>query len=110
MPMDTKDRSAKTAKGRAARGEEELRLWCRPGTRQMIKDLMEWASDKQQASVMTGALRHLHSLGPEAAREALSPRHDLVIKESWREAFVNESRRELMRDPGDEVITPITLP
>ena len=106
MAMDTQLRSEKTAKSRAARGEEELRLWCRPGTRQMLKEIMEWAEDKQQASVMTSALRYINSLGPEAAREALNPRHDLVIKESWREAFLNESRKELSRDPGDEVLAP----
>ena len=106
MAMDTQQRSAKTAKGRAARGEEELRHWCRLGTRNILKDLMEWANDKQQASVMEAALRYVHSLGPEAAREALHPRHDLEIKESWREAFVNESRRELLRDPGDESFVP----
>jgi len=106
MAMDTKERSEVTAKNRAARGEEELRLWCMKGTRDQLKELMEWTEDSQQASVMTLALRYVHSLGPEAAREALLPRHDLHIKESWRRRFENETRRELLKEPGDEIIAP----
>lgn len=106
MALDTKERSAVTAKNRAARGEEELRLWCMQGTRDQLKDLMDWTKDTQQASVMTLAIRFIHTLGPEAARKALMPRHDLTIKESWRERFENETRRELLRDPGDEIEAP----
>jgi hypothetical protein len=105
--MDTKERSAVTKKNRAARGEEELRLWCMQGTRDIIADLMEWSSDTEQASAITSALMYVPSLGPETVREALKMRHDLKIKESWREAFINESRRELLRNPGDEIISPV---
>ena len=106
MAMDTKERSEVTANNRAARGEEELRLWCMKGTRDQLKKLMEWTEDSQQASVMTLAIRYIHSLGPEAAQEALMPRHDLKIEESWRKRFDSETRRELLREPGDEVLAP----
>jgi hypothetical protein len=109
MAMDTKERSEVTANNRAARGEEELRLWCMKGTRNQLKELMEWTEDSQQASVMTLAIWYIHSLGPKAAREALIPRHDLKLKNSWRERFDNESRRELVRDPGEEIIAPQSL-
>lgn len=106
MAKDTKDRSALTAKSRATRGEEELRLWCTQGTRNQLKDLMEWTADTQLAWVMTLAIGHIHSLGPEAAREGLNPPHNLTIKESWREKFENETRRKLFRYPGDEIQAP----
>lgn len=109
MAMDTKERSEVTAKNRAARGEEELRLWCKQGTRDQVKDLMDWTDDTQQASVVTHAIRYLHSLGPEAAREALTPRHNLQLKESWRERFDEESRRDLLKNPGDEIIAPLSV-
>lgn len=38
-----KERSAKSARKRVALAEEELRLRVRPGTRQALADLMEWA-------------------------------------------------------------------
>jgi hypothetical protein len=76
----------------------------------MIKDIMEWTDDTEQASAVMFCIRHVHSLGPEGTRLAqkdLSALHKTHIPESWRARFAEESRREAMRNPGDEIISPV---
>ena len=67
---------------------------------------MTWNEDTEQASVIEGCLRYVHSLGPEAARQALKARHTIVISENMAREFRNQSLVELRRDSGDEVIIP----
>lgn len=43
MAAAQKERSAKTAARRKARGEEEIRLHCMAGTRQALAELMAWS-------------------------------------------------------------------
>ena len=100
------ERSAKAAAKRIQYDEKELRHRCRLGTRQKLEELMEWNGDSEQASVIEGCLRYVHTLGPEGAREALNARHEIVISENVARMFRNEGLAELKRDPGDEVITP----
>ncbi|WP_277757999.1 hypothetical protein [Pseudomonas sp. A34-9] len=107
MAKTGKERSAKAALKRIEFDEKELRHRCRLGTRQKLEELMAWNEDTEQASVIEGCLRYVHSLGPEAARDALKSRHEVVISESVARDFRNQSLAELKRDPDDEVLLPI---
>lgn len=95
------ERSAKAAAKRIQYDEKELRHRCRLGTRQKLEELMTWTKDTEQASVIEGCLRYVHSLGSETAREALKARHEIVISEDVAREFHNQSLAELKRDPGD---------
>ena len=63
MAAEPKDRSAKTAARRKARGEEEIRLHCLPGTRQALAELMAWSGIEEQGEAITLMIHHLHGLG-----------------------------------------------
>lgn len=106
MAKTGQERSAKAALKRIEFDEKELRHRCRLGTRQKLEELMTWNEDTEQASVVEGCLRYVHSLGPEGAREALKARHEIVISENVAREFHNQSLVELKRDPGDEIVTP----
>ncbi|WP_312491918.1 hypothetical protein [Pseudomonas cremoris] len=97
----------KAALKRSEFDEKELRHRCRLGTRQKLEELMAWNEDTEQASVIEGCLRYVHSLGPDGAREALKARHEIVISENVARMFDRESCREIARDPGDEIVSPI---
>ncbi|WP_338508686.1 hypothetical protein [Pseudomonas poae] len=107
MAKSGQERSAKAALKRSEFDEKELRHRCRLGTRQKLEELMAWNEDTEQASVIEGCLRYVHSLGPDGAREALKARHEIVISENVARIFDRESRREIARDPGDEIVSPI---
>jgi len=106
MAKSGQERSAKAALKRSEFDEKELRHRCRLGTRQKLEELMAWNEDTEQASVIEGCLRYVHSLGPDGAREALKARHEIVISENVARAFHSESLRELHNDPGDEYFSP----
>ncbi|PMZ87021.1 MULTISPECIES: hypothetical protein [unclassified Pseudomonas] len=106
MAKSGKERSAKAAKKRIEFDEKELRHRCRLGTRNILEELMLWNEDTEQASVIEGCLRYVHSLDPEGAREALRERHEIVISENVAQEFRNQTLAELKRDPGDEIIAP----
>jgi hypothetical protein len=82
MAMDGKARSAKAALKRQAVGEVELRHRVRQGEKDMLSDLMSWSDDKEQASVIAGCLRYVHSLGRVGAIEALRSRHVIEVSAS----------------------------
>ncbi|AZC52319.1 hypothetical protein C4K35_4750 [Pseudomonas chlororaphis subsp. piscium] len=102
MAKTGQERSAKAALKRIEYDEKELRHRCRLGTRNILEEIIAWNEDTEQASVIEGCLRYVHSLGPEGAREALKARHEIVISENVARMFRNESLRELRKDPGDE--------
>ena len=106
MAKSGQERSAKAAEKRIEYDERELRHRCRLGTRQKLEELMAWNEDTEQASVIEGCLRYVHSLGPEGAREALKARHEIVISKNVAREFHNQSLADLKRDPGDEIINP----
>lgn len=113
MAKTTKERSAKAAKKREQYDEKELRHRVRLGTRNMLADLMLWTEDSEQASVMDGCIRYLHSLGRDGAIEALKPSHEITISKTLLDRFDNESRREAghHRDDSEyEVLEPDRLP
>lgn len=80
MAAEQKDRSAKTAARRKARGEEEIRLHCMAGTRQALAELMAWGGIEEQGEAITLMIHHLHALGPGRALPLLTPpRHEITI-------------------------------
>ncbi|WP_226501440.1 hypothetical protein [Pseudomonas sp. MWU16-30322] len=110
MAKTGQERSAKAALKRIEFDEKELRHRCRLGTRLTLEELMDWSEDTEQASVIEGCLRYVHSLGRDGAREALKARHEIVISENVAREFRNQSLAELKRDPGDEFIPPDQSP
>lgn len=62
--------------------EEDLRMKARPGTRQALAEIMEWAAVEENGEAMTLMIHRIHELGPEAALHFLSaPRHEIVISD-----------------------------
>ena len=109
MAMTQQQRDQKRRDKEAKFGAEELRLKALAGEKRMVKEIMEWTSDKEQASAVMFCIRYVHSLGPDGARLAqkeLVSLHKKEIPESWRARFEEESRREAMRNPGDEILKP----
>ena len=83
MAAQQKERSAKTAARRKARGEEEIRLHCMAGTRQALAELMAWSGIEEQGEAITLMIHHLHALGPQKCLPLLDPpRHEYVIPEN----------------------------
>lgn len=60
--------------------EEDLRMKVRPGTRQALVEIMQWAEVEENGEAMTLLIHRIHELGPEAARHFLSaPRHEITV-------------------------------
>jgi hypothetical protein len=106
MAKSGQERSAKTTEKRIQYDEKELRHRVRLGTRNILEELMVWNEDTEQASVIEGCLRYVHSLGPEGVREALKVRHKIVISENVARNFHTQSISDIRKDPGDEIIDP----
>ena len=102
MAMDQKARSAKSAAKRKGLGEEELRHRVRAGEKQMLADLMAWTEDTEQASVMAGSLRYVHSLGRDGAREALRSRHKIEVNENVAAEVYAIGQRQASRLDAEE--------
>ena len=52
----------------------------RPGTKQALLELMEWAGIEEQGEAMTLMIHHLHGLGPGGALPLLEPpRHEITV-------------------------------
>lgn len=63
--------------------EEDLRLKVRPGTKQALLELMEWAGIEEQGEAMTLMIHHLHGLSPGRALPLLEPpRHEITVSPS----------------------------
>ena len=102
MAKTVKERSAKAAQKRLSAGEEELRLRVRPGTKQALADLMEWAAIEEQGEALTLMIHHLHGLGPGGALPLLTPpRHEITISPSVARKLQQFSQREAGRITHD---------
>ena len=102
MAATQQQRSAKSAAKRKELGEEELRHRVRAGEKQMLADLMAWTEDTEQASVMAGSLRYVHSLGPAGAREALRSRHKIEVNENVAAELYVLGQRQASRLDAEE--------
>ncbi|MDW2775218.1 hypothetical protein [Pseudomonas sp. BEA3.1] len=80
MAMSPKERDEKRRAKAARLHEEDLRLKVRPGTKQALLELMEWAGIEEQGEAMTLMIHHLHALGPGGALPLLEPpRHEITV-------------------------------
>ncbi|HDS0956516.1 TPA: hypothetical protein QDZ28_000149 [Pseudomonas putida] len=80
MAMSPKERDEKRRAKAARLQEEDLRLKVRPGTKQALLELMEWAGIEEQGEAMTLMIHHLHGLGPGGALPLLTPpRHEITV-------------------------------
>lgn len=103
MAAQQKERSAKTAARRKARGEEELRMHAMAGTRQALADLMAWHGIEEQGEAMTLMIHRLHELGPQKSAPLLAPpRHTYEIPENVSRKLELAYNREALRICHDE--------
>lgn len=102
MAATQQQRSAKSAAKRKERGEEELRHRVRWGDKQMLTDLMAWTEDTEQASVIAGCLRYVHSLGKDGATEALRSRHKIEVNENVAAELYAIGQRQASRLDAEE--------
>ncbi|WP_447733459.1 hypothetical protein [Pseudomonas shirazensis] len=80
MAMTQQVRDEKRRAKAAKLQEEDLRLKVRPGTKQALLELMEWAGIEEQGEAMTLMIHHLHGLGPGGALPLLEPpRHEITV-------------------------------
>ena len=108
MAMSQKDRDQRTSLRRSKAQEEELRLRVRPGTRQALAELMEWAGIEEQGEALTLMIHHLHGLGRGGALPLLEiPRHEYRPSRIVALEFQRKSMLMIQQDAGDEVIAPV---
>ena len=62
--------------------EEDLRLKVRPGTKQALLELMEWAGIEEQGEAMTLMIHHVEALGHHALFRTRATKSRLT--ELWR--------------------------
>jgi hypothetical protein len=108
MALSQRQRDERTALKRQKAGEEELRLRVRPGTKQALAELMQWADIEEQGEALTLMIHHLHGLGPGGALPMLEvPRHEYRPSKIVALAFHRRSMLMIQQDPGDEVVAPL---
>lgn len=82
MAMDQAERDRRRREKAERLQEEDLRLKVRPGTKQALAEIKEWAEVEENGEAMTLLIHRIHELGPEAARHFLSaPRHEIVVSD-----------------------------
>lgn len=80
MAMDQKQRDTRRHDKAARLQEEDLRLKVRPGTKQALAELMQWAGIEEQGEALTLMIHRLHELGPDRALPLLEvPRHKITV-------------------------------
>lgn len=103
MAMDQAERDRRRREKSAKVQEEDLRLKVRPGTKQALLELMEWAGIEEQGEAMTLMIHHLHGLGPCSALPLLEPpRHEITVSPSVVRKLENYRAREALRICQDE--------
>ena len=98
MAMSPKERDEKRHAKAARLQEEDLRLKVRPGTKQALLELMEWAGIEEQGEAMTLMIHHLHGLGPGGALPLLTPpRHEITVSPTVVRKLEDFRAREALR-------------
>lgn len=83
MAMEQAERDRRRREKSARLQEEDLRLKVRPGTKQALLELMEWAGIEEQGEAMTLMIHRLHELTRNEAVKLLKPpRHTLELSDS----------------------------
>ncbi|MDZ5741163.1 hypothetical protein [Pseudomonas asiatica] len=103
MAMDQAERDKRRREKAERLQEEDLRLKVRPGTKQALLELMEWAGIEEQGEAMTLMIHHLHGLGPGGALPLLEPpRHEIKVSPSVARKLENFRAREALRISFEE--------
>ncbi|MFJ4454429.1 hypothetical protein ACIP1G_11130 [Pseudomonas sp. NPDC089392] len=98
MAMDQAERDKRRREKSAKHQEEDLRLKVRPGTKQALLELMEWAGIEEQGEAMTLMIHHLHALGPGGALPLLEPpRHEITVSPAVARKLEHFREREALR-------------
>lgn len=88
MAMTQQERDEKRRAKAARLQEEDLRLKVRPGTKQALLELMEWAGIEEQGEAMTLMIHHIEALGYHAllriARHEIEAHRNVVRTEPLR--------------------------
>lgn len=82
MALTQKQRDDRTALKRQKAGKEELRLRVRPGTKQALSELMDWAGIEEQGEALTWMIHHVQELGRDGVIRFLGSRHSLDYSEN----------------------------
>ena len=82
MALSQKQRDERTSLRRSKAQEEELRLRVRPGTRQALAELMEWAGIEEQGEALTLMIHHIQALGRDGVIRFLCSRPVLDYHEN----------------------------
>ncbi|UVM53534.1 hypothetical protein LOY37_14220 [Pseudomonas sp. B21-012] len=102
MAMDQAERDRRRREKSAKVQEEDLRLKVRPGTKQALLELMEWAGIEEQGEAMTLMIHHLHGLGPNVALPLLTPpRHEITVSPTVARKLERFRERESLRICAD---------
>jgi hypothetical protein len=98
MAMEQAERDRRRREKSARLQEEDLRLKVRPGTKQALLELMEWAGIEEQGEALTLMIHHLHGLGPGGALPLLEPpRHEITVSPAVARKLENFRAREALR-------------
>lgn len=104
MAMSQKDRDEKRRAKAAKLQEEDLRLKVRPGTKQALLELMEWAGIEEQGEAMTLMIHRLHELTRDEAVKLLKPpRHTIELSSSVVRKLDQFRLSRELRSPGLEL-------
>ncbi|MNJ29700.1 hypothetical protein D3C77_242750 [compost metagenome] len=80
MAMTQTQRDERRREKAARLQEEDLRLKVRPGTKQALAEIMQWAEVEENGEAMTLMIHRIHELGREAAIHFLSaPRNEIQL-------------------------------
>lgn len=98
MAMTQQQRDEKRRAKAERLQEEDLRLKVRPGTKQALLELMEWAVIEEQGEAMTLMIHHLHGLGPGGALPLLEPpRHEITVSPTVARKLQNFKAKEKIK-------------
>lgn len=103
MAMDQAERDQRRREKAERLQEEDVRLKVRPGTKQALLELMEWAGIEEQGEAMTLMIHHLHGLGPGSALPLLTPpRHEITVSPSVARRLQQFSARQALQSACDD--------
>ena len=98
MGMTQKERDQRRHDKAARLQEEDLRLKVRPGTKQALAELMQWADIEEQGEALTLMIHRLHELGPDRALPLLEvPRNEITVSPVVARRLELACQREALR-------------
>ncbi|WLH71904.1 hypothetical protein PSH70_18160 [Pseudomonas fluorescens] len=107
MAKSVQERSAKAAQKRLAVAEKELRHKVRPGIEQAMERICARGKTPIISEVLQIAIMKMDLMGDNELIEFLRyPRHEIVVSESVARIFERASRRQIMTNSEDEIISP----